>query len=92
MPLATVRMEHVVQEMMSLGLSPNEYAARWAHNIDCFSLDKHRYRDVVLQSWIRSLGVILFQKNGVPTLSEFRAELLADEEMQEIQEQQEYKI
>lgn len=66
MPLATVRMEHVVQEMMSCGISPDEYAARWAHNIYCFSLDQYRYRDVVLQSWIHSLGAILSQKNGAP--------------------------
>ncbi|WP_271254907.1 hypothetical protein [Pseudanabaena sp. Chao 1811] len=32
MPLATVRMKHVVQEMMPFGISPDEYAARWAHN------------------------------------------------------------
>jgi hypothetical protein len=87
-PLATVSMENTVQEMMSCGLSPDEYAARWAHNIYCFSLDQYRYRDVVLQAWIHTLGAILFQKNGAPNLNDLRAKFLTNEEIQEIQEQE----
>jgi hypothetical protein len=87
-PLATVSMENTVQEMMSCGLSPDEYAARWAHNIYCFSLDQYRYRDVVLQAWIHTLGVILFQKNGAPNLNDLRAKFLTNEEIQKIQEQE----
>jgi hypothetical protein len=88
MPLATVSIENTVREMMSYGLSPDEYAARWAHNIYCFSLDQYRYRDVVLQAWIHALGAILFQKNGAPNLNELRAKFLTVEEIQEIQEQE----
>ncbi|BBC26535.1 hypothetical protein ABRG53_4278 [Pseudanabaena sp. ABRG5-3] len=88
MPLATVTMEHVAQEIMSCGISPDEYAARWAHNVYCFSLDQYRYRDVVLQSWIHSLDAILSQKNGAPNLSDLRAKFLTPEEIQEIQDQE----
>jgi hypothetical protein len=88
MPLATVSMENTVQEMMSCGLSPDEYAARWADNFYCFSLDQYRYRDVVLQSWIHALGAILFQKNDAPNLHDLRAKFLTDEEIQEIQAQE----
>ncbi len=70
LPLATVSMEHTVREMMSCGLSSNEYAARQAHLILCFSLDQYRYRDVVLQAWIHSLGAILSQKTGAPNLND----------------------
>ncbi|WP_271254906.1 hypothetical protein [Pseudanabaena sp. Chao 1811] len=57
-------------------------------NIYCFSLDQYRYHDVVLQSWIHSLGAILFQKNGAPKLSDLRAKFLTTEEIQGIQEQE----
>lgn len=91
MPLATVTMENHVRGMMSDGLSPDEYAARWAHTIYCFSEDGYRYRDVVLQSWIHALGAILFQKNGAPNLNELRAKFLTAEEIQKIQEEQKYE-
>jgi len=86
MPLATVSMEHNALKMMSCGLSSEEYAARQAHNILCFSLDQYRYRDVVLQEWIHSLGAILFQRTGAPNLNDLRAKFLTAEEIQEIQE------
>jgi hypothetical protein len=86
MPLVTVSMEHTVREMMSCGISSDEYAARQAHFILCFSLDQYRYRDVVLQAWIHSLGAILFQKTGAPNLNDLRAKFLTAEEIQEIQE------
>lgn len=86
LPLATVSMEHTVREMMSCGLSSDEYAAREAHLILCFSLDQYRYRDVVLQEWIHSLGAILSQKTGAPNLNDLRAKFLTAEEIQEIQE------
>src|SRR5437762_925844 len=39
--------------------SPEEYAARHAHHLGCFSFHRYRYRDPVLGAWVRRLGEIL---------------------------------
>lgn len=43
-----------------LQMSPEEYAARHAHQWGCFSLHQYRYADPVLGAWDRRLGEILF--------------------------------
>jgi hypothetical protein len=45
-----------------LRLSPEEYAARQAHNWACFSAHRYRYRDAALGAWVRRLGEILFDE------------------------------
>jgi hypothetical protein len=39
-------------------ISPEEYAARHAHQVGCFSLDRHHYNDPELASWFGRLGTI----------------------------------
>ena len=46
-------------------MSPEEYAARHAHLIGCFSLHRYRYRDPVLGAWVRRLGEILSSASEV---------------------------
>jgi hypothetical protein len=41
-----------------LALSPEEYAARHAHNWGCFSYHRYRFRDQALGAWVRRLGEI----------------------------------
>jgi hypothetical protein len=48
-----------------LQLSPEEYAARYAHWWGCFSFHLYRYRDPVLGAWVRHLGEILFAEGEV---------------------------
>ena len=84
LPLATPHIEEVARQMMAGGLSPEEYAARWAHSFGCFSLDGFRYSDPGLQSWISALGAILFQHPGAPKLEELRQRFLTREEREAI--------
>jgi hypothetical protein len=86
-PLATPLLEEHVLAMFREGLSAEEYAARWAHTIACFSLDEYRYRDPQLHVWIHALGDILFQRPGAPTLEDLRARYLTPEEHEAIREE-----
>lgn len=40
-------------------MSPEEYVARHAHAIGCFSLHFYRYRDPILGAWVRRVGEFL---------------------------------
>jgi hypothetical protein len=60
-------------------MSPEEYAAREAADIACFSLDQYRYSDPKLDAWIRRLGAIL---SDWKLVNECRKEFLSPEEMQ----------
>jgi hypothetical protein len=79
-PFAPPDLEERARVMVAEGLSPGEYAARWAHSIMCFSLDDYRYRDPTSHEWIQALGAILFQRPGAPTLRELRETYLTAEE------------
>jgi hypothetical protein len=80
LPPAPPDLEEHVRMMVGEGLSPGEYAARWAHSIMAFSLDNYRYRDTDSHEWIQALGAILFQRPGFPTLQELRERYLTAEE------------
>ncbi len=79
-PLADPGRTEIAVTMFSEGLSPEEFAARSSHTILCFSLDECRYADPALDAWISRLGAILFQRNGAPTVTEFRERILSPEE------------
>ena len=51
--------DEIVRQMFSpedLGKSPEEYAARHAHNWGCFALHFYRFRDPVLGAWVKRFG------------------------------------
>jgi hypothetical protein len=48
-----------------LRMSPEEYAARHAHALGCFSFHLYRYRDPALGDWVRRLGEILSTEGEV---------------------------
>jgi hypothetical protein len=48
-----------------LRLSPEEYAARHAHALGCFSFHLYRYRDPALEAWVRRVGEILATEGEV---------------------------
>jgi hypothetical protein len=48
-----------------LRLSPEEYAARHAHALGCFSFHLYRYCDPVLGAWVRRVGEILATEGEV---------------------------
>jgi hypothetical protein len=58
-------------------MSPEEYAARYAADIACFSLDERRYRSMRLDQWILRLGEILRDWDAV---NECRRKYLTPEE------------
>jgi hypothetical protein len=48
-----------------LQLSPEEYAARYAHLWGCFSLDQYNYEDSALGEWVRRLAEILSSEKEI---------------------------
>src|ERR1700722_37091 len=46
-------------------LSPEEYVARHAHALGCFSFHFYRYRDPALGTWVRRVGEILSTEGEV---------------------------
>jgi hypothetical protein len=78
--MADADRQKLAAEHFSTGLSPEEYAARYAHNWYCFSLDDYRYPDPTLQAWIWRLGGILFHRDGAPSVDELRRRFLSPEE------------
>lgn len=80
-PLADPDEERWVQTEFPIGrMSPEEYAAREAHSILCFSASEQRYRDSDVEAWMARLGDILFKRNGAPSLDELRASHLTNDE------------
>jgi hypothetical protein len=64
-----------------LALSPEEYAARHAHEWGCFSFHLYKFRDEALGAWVRRVGEILFTDGEVERC---RARLLSPEELAEV--------
>ena len=80
LPIADPGREEDARKLFPLDMSPDEYAARHAHNWYCFSFDAYRYCDERLERWIHRLGDILFQREGAPSLAELRRQYLTGEE------------
>lgn len=59
-------------------MSPEEYAARHAHQWGCFSLHQYRYADPALEAWVRRLGEILISKAEI---EKYRHRFLTAEEL-----------
>jgi hypothetical protein len=68
-----------------LQMSPEEYAARHAHEWGCFSFHRYRYQDPVLGAWVRRLGEILFTDGEVERCQQ---KFLAPEELAEIRREE----
>ena len=68
-----------------LQMSPEEYAARHAHEWGCFSFHLYRYRDPVLGNWVRRLGEILFAAGEVERC---RLRFLTSEELRNVRERE----
>jgi hypothetical protein len=60
-----------------LRLAPEEYVARNAQNIACFSLDQFRYADPELGAWVKRVGELLHTRGEVERCRELY--LSADE-------------
>jgi hypothetical protein len=68
-----------------LRMSPEEYAARHAHLLGCFSFHCYRYRDPVLGAWVRRLGEILSTEGEIERCQE---RYLSPEELMTVRKQQ----
>jgi hypothetical protein len=84
--------EEQARRMFALDLTPEEYAARHAHEWLCFSFDEYRFSDERLDAWIQRLGDIFFRRNGAPSLDDLRRRFLTEEERAAIaqREREEY--
>jgi hypothetical protein len=83
-PLADAGREAVARQIFVTTITPEEYAARYAHTIMCSSFDDFRYSDPRFDSWIQELHVILRSPGKV---DECRQKYLTPEELTAIQEQ-----
>ncbi|HYM59457.1 MAG TPA: hypothetical protein VEZ11_01050, partial [Thermoanaerobaculia bacterium] len=72
------------RELFPIAMSPDEYAARHAHQWYCFSFDDYRYSDPGLDRWVQRLGDILFERDGAPSIDELRARYLSEDERRQI--------
>jgi hypothetical protein len=79
-PRAPLDYDAQARRMFPLDLSPEEYAARHAHQWGVFSFDEYRYSDERLDAWIQRFGDIFFRRNGAPSIHEFRQRFLTEEE------------
>lgn len=65
-------------------MSPEEWAARYAHTVACSSFDGYRYRDPELHKWIHKLHRILrYHSNQIEA---YRQQCLTEEERRRIDE------
>lgn len=64
--------------------TPEEYAARHAHEWGCFSFHRCRFRDPALGAWVRRLGEIF---DSGEELERCRAAYLTAEEIAEVHRQ-----
>jgi hypothetical protein len=87
-PLADLGREMQAKELFYKDIAPELYAAREGHRWGCFSFDEYRYRDPVLDRWIRRLGDIFFQRNGAPNIEALRRQYLSKEEIAVIEEEE----
>ncbi len=62
---ADPEIERRMRAWMSEDLSPEEWAARNAHDIGSFSLDRFEYADPALDRWVRNLGRVLATPGAV---------------------------
>ena len=68
-----------------LRMSPEEYAARHAHEWGCFSFHMYRYKSPTLGNWVRRLGEILSTEGEVERC---RQRYLTPEELATVQMQE----
>ncbi|MBY0525916.1 MAG: hypothetical protein K2R98_21160 [Gemmataceae bacterium] len=68
-----------------LKMPPEEWAARHAHLLACFSLHLYRYKDATLGAWVRRLGEI-FTTEG--EIERCRHRFLTEEELASVRQQQ----
>jgi len=86
LPLAEPSMEAYARRMMIDGITPDEFAARYAHTIARFSMDNFSYREPEVEAWVHRLGAILWGRPDVPRLADLRAKYLTDEERRKVAE------
>lgn len=77
LPLADSSREQLARERFPYReQTPEEYAARHAHQWVSFSFDDYRYSDPELDAWVARLGDILFRRTGAPSLEALRNQFL----------------
>lgn len=68
-----------------LQMSPDEYAARHAHEWGCFGLHHYKYEDDALGAWVRRFGEIL---DSAVELDRCRRQFLTPAEIAEVHRQE----
>jgi hypothetical protein len=68
-----------------LRMSPEEYVARHAHALGCFSFHFYRYCDPALGDWVRRVGEILSSEAEVERC---RERFLSSEELATVRRQE----
>jgi|GEM_PF-1937746 len=77
--------DEIVRRLFSpddFALTPEEYAARHAHEWGLFSFHRFRYRDPNLGAWIRRLGEIIEDDTQV---EKYKQQFLTPKEIAEIE-------
>lgn len=77
--------EEFAAKWMATGLCAEEWAARNAENILCFSFDEYRYADPALNAFVQEVGRIFFTPGGVDAA---RRRFMTDEEIGRAEERE----
>jgi hypothetical protein len=78
----------IVQQFFSpedLRMSPEEYVARHAHAVGCFSFHLYHYRNPALGTWVRRVGELLSTAEEVERC---RQQFLSAEELASVRRQE----
>jgi hypothetical protein len=80
LPLADLNREKMAARLFPeyRTMSPEEWAARFSHQVICSDFDSYRYRDPVLHEWIQKLHGILLE--GSAQIDSYRRQYLSEEE------------
>ncbi len=84
-PLATPQYEQDALSRFRLNLSPEEFAARFAHRFALFNFQKYRYRTPGMTEWVDRLSAFFFAEGLPARLRAAREKYLTDEEIAKVE-------
>jgi hypothetical protein len=86
LPLADPGRVEIAERLFSeyKTISPEEWAARYAHTVGCSSFDEYRYENIELHNWIHRLHAI-FRIPG--EIEKYRKQYLNESERRAIEEE-----
>jgi hypothetical protein len=74
-----------IESLFRLELSPEEFAARYAHDFAMFSFHEYRYRRPGMTEWVQEPAKIFFDQDLPMRLRQLREKYLTPEEIERVE-------